>query len=34
LKKERRLRVLEDRVLMRIFGYKMDEVAGGVEKIT
>jgi hypothetical protein len=33
LKKERRLRVFEDRVLMRIFGRKMDEVTGEWRKL-
>jgi hypothetical protein len=28
LKKEQRMRVLENRVLRRIFGLKMDEVTG------
>jgi hypothetical protein len=33
LRKEHRLRVLEDRVLMRIFGPKREEVAGGWKKV-
>jgi hypothetical protein len=34
LREERRLRVLEKRVLRRIFGPKKDEVNRGVEKTT
>jgi hypothetical protein len=33
-REERRLRVLENRVLRRIFGPKRDEVTGGMEKTT
>jgi hypothetical protein len=33
MRKECRLRVVEDRVLMRIFGHKIDKVTG-VEKTT
>jgi hypothetical protein len=33
LRKERRLRVVEERVLMRIFGRKMDNVAGEWRKL-
>jgi hypothetical protein len=32
LREERRLRVIENRVLRRIFGPKRDEITGGVEK--
>jgi len=32
-RKERRLRVVEDRMLMRIFGRKMDEVTGEWRKL-
>jgi hypothetical protein len=32
LRKERRLKVFESRVLRRIFGPKRDEVIGGLEK--
>ena len=34
LREERRLRVLENRVLRRIFGLRMDEVTGEVEETT
>jgi hypothetical protein len=34
LREEPRLRVFENRVLRRIFGYERDEVTGGVEKTT
>jgi len=34
LREERRLRVLGNRVLRRIFGSKRDEVTGGVEEAT
>jgi hypothetical protein len=33
LRKDRRLRVLEKRVLRRIFGPKRDEVTGGMEEV-
>ena len=34
LKKERRLKVFENRELRRIFGLRRDDVTGGVEKTT
>ena len=34
LKEERRLRVFENRVLRRVFGFKRYEVTGEMEKIT
>jgi hypothetical protein len=34
LREERRLKVLEKRVLRRVFGPKRDEVTGGWRKIT
>jgi hypothetical protein len=32
LREERRLRVIENRVLRKVFGPKRDEVTGGMEK--
>ena len=34
LREKRRLRVFENGVLRRIFGFKRDEVTGGVERTT
>jgi hypothetical protein len=34
LREKRRLKVIENRVLRRIFGARRDKVTGGVEKVS